>query len=129
MEGTIATTPARQLMTPDVLGIVPTAPLEVALKMMVEARVRHLPVVDNGLCVGLLHEADILWHLWSTNGRTSAPCAVVARPPRPCVSAQDTAATVARSMTRASSDVVLVLDEGRIEGIVTATNLVRLLGA
>jgi CBS domain-containing protein len=37
--------PVRHAMSPEVLGIVPEAPLEVALRMMVEARVRHLPVV------------------------------------------------------------------------------------
>jgi CBS domain-containing protein len=56
------------VMVSEVLGIVPAAPLEVALRMMVEAGVRHLPVVDRGRCVGLLHESDVLWRLWSAAG-------------------------------------------------------------
>jgi CBS domain-containing protein len=117
------------VMTPSVLGIVPAAPLVVALKMMVEAGVRHLPVVDSGHCVGLLHESDILWRLWSTDGVTSSPVTAVARTPVVAVGPNDDLPTIARRLTDAETDAALVVEDGRIVGIVTATDLLRRLAA
>lgn len=119
--------PVREVMTEYVLGIVPDAPIEVALRMMAEAHVCHLPVVDHRGCLGLLHETDVLWRLWSTGGTNRPRCDTVMRTPVPCVDAADTVQTAARHMTRIGTDVTLVLDDGQVVGIVTATNLVRLL--
>jgi CBS domain-containing protein len=119
--------PAGQVMRHAVLGIVPDAALEVALRMMVEAGVRHLPVITGERCVGLLHESDVLWRLWSTTSAGRPPSGAVVRVPAPCVEVTDDVSTVARRMTESATDVVLVADGGRIVGIVTATDLVRLL--
>lgn len=120
------------VMTPEVLGIVPATPLEVALRMMVEARVRHLPVVDRGRCVGLLHESDVLWRLWSMAGTATPPAGAVARTPVVWAARSDDVQTVARRMTEAATDAAVVVDGppgvGRIVGIVTATDLLRRLG-
>lgn len=117
------------IMTPDVLGIVPAAPLEVALRMMVEAGVRHLPVVDRGRCLGLLHDSDILWRLWSTGGTTPSRAAAVARSSVVSVARTDDLRTIARRMADAETDAALVVQEGTIVGIVTATDLLRRLAA
>jgi CBS domain-containing protein len=124
-----ATGRVREVMTPDVLGIVPTAPLEVALRMMVEAGVRHLPVVDGDRCVGLLHESDVLWRLWTTEDRRAPLVAAVVRTPPLSVNAGDTVHTAAGRMTGAKTDAVLVLDAGRLVGIITATDILRLVAA
>jgi CBS domain-containing protein len=116
-------------MTSAVLGIVPAAPLEMALRTMVEAGVRHLPVVDRGHCVGLLHESDLLWRLWSTGGATSSTAAAVARTLVVAVATTDDLCTIARRMTDAETDAALVVEEGRIVGILTATDLLRRLAA
>jgi CBS-domain-containing membrane protein len=121
--------PARLVMTPDVLGIVPSAPLEVALRMMVEAGVRHLPVVDRDRCVGLLHESDLLWRLWSTAATTPPKVGAVARTPVVTVTATDDVRTIAQRMVDAATDAAVVVDGDRggrlIVGIVTATDLLR----
>jgi CBS domain-containing protein len=120
---------ARLVMTREVLGIVPAAPLDVALRMMVEARVRHLPVVDRGHCVGLLHESDVLWRLWSTDGAEPPRVATVARTPVVAVTTSDTVPAIARRMVDAETDAAVVVEgspvDGRIVGIVTATDLLR----
>jgi CBS domain-containing protein len=115
-----------EVMTPDVLGIVPSAPLEVALRMMVEAGVRHLPVVDEERCVGLLHEPDVLWRLWSTGGRHTTAGTVVRTLPL-AVNVNDPVRAAARRMVDAATDAALVLQDGRLVGIVTVTDLLRLM--
>jgi CBS domain-containing protein len=117
----------RVVMTSDVLGIVPAAPLEVALRMMVECGVRHLPVFDGDRCVGVLHESDVLWRLWSTAGSLPPLAGGVARRPAPCVDVSDSARKVTQLMSEAATDAVLVLQDGHVIGIVTSTNVVRLL--
>lgn len=124
---TLDNLPVERVMSANVLGIVPSAPLEVALRMMVEAGVHHLPVVDDRRCLGLLHESDLLWRLWSAAGSGTRPCRTVMRTPPPCVDKTDSVGRAARRMARTASDAVLVLEEGRVVGIVTATNLVGVL--
>lgn len=122
----------RLVMTSEVIGIVPGAPLEVALRMMVEAGVRHLPVVDGGHCVGLLHESDVLWRLWSTAAKPPRVGAV-ARTPVVAVAVSDTVPAIARRLVDAETDAAVVvagsLVDGRIVGIVTVTDLLRRLAA
>jgi CBS domain-containing protein len=93
------------VMTPDVLGIVPSAPLEVALRMMVEAAVHHLPVVDRGHCLGVAHESDVLWRLFSTAGSTPPAVGAVVRKPPLSVAAGDSVRVVARRMVDSSCGV------------------------
>jgi CBS domain-containing protein len=119
-----------EVMTSKVLGIVPAAPLEVALRMMVEARVRHLPVVDRGHCIGLLHESDVLWRLWTSVPHSEPPrAAVVARKPVVWVDVSDDVRTIARRMVDAETDAAVVAEDDRIVGIVTASDLLRRLAA
>lgn len=117
---------AGDVMTPDVLGIVPSAPLEVALRMMVEAAVRHLPVVDRGHCLGVVHESDVLWRLFSAAGRRPPTVGAVVRKPPLAVAAGDSVRVVARRMVEAGTDAALVLQDGRLVGIVTGVDLLRL---
>lgn len=119
----------RNVMTPDVLGIVPSAPLEVALRMMVEAAVHHLPVVADGRCLGVVHEPDVLWRLWSTAGGPPPTVGAVVRRPALAVTVDDTVPAVARRMVDAGTDVALVLENGGLVGIVTGTDLLRLVAA
>lgn len=118
---------AREVMTPDVLGIVPSAPLEVALRMMVEAAVRHLPVVDRGHCLGVAHESDVLWRLFSTAGSKPPTIDAVIRTPPLAVAAGDSVRVVARRMVEAGTDAALVFQDGELVGIVTGVDLLRLM--
>lgn len=118
--------PVRSAMTGAVLGIVPSASLEVVLRMMVEAGVRHVPVIVDGHCAGMLHEVDVLWRLWSTAGPRPLAGAV-ARTPVLTVAEADDARSAASRMCDAATDVALVLAADQVVGIVTAADLLRLL--
>jgi CBS domain-containing protein len=51
----------RDVMTPDPVGIGPTATLATAARLMSERRLKRLPVVDDtGMLVGVLSRADVL---------------------------------------------------------------------
>ena len=115
-------------MSAKVLGVTPQTPLPVALRLMTETRVHHLPVIDGTRCVGLLHETDILRSLW-TDGPTEATTAAgCCRAPVPLVSPTDLVAVAAARMSRQGTDAALVTTNGEIVGIITATDIVHHLG-
>jgi CBS domain-containing protein len=118
------------VMTSDVETLPADARIPTALHLMATTGVRHVPVVDRGWCRGVLVETDLVRSLASA-GRTAAAVAVLTANDleRPATRLPPTArvSDAARLMSRSGSDAVLVTDGGRLLGIVTATDLVRLL--
>jgi len=53
------TTPIARVMSPLRYTVEPSAPLETAMALISEKRVRHLPVLDDGKLVGLISIGDI----------------------------------------------------------------------
>jgi len=117
----------RAVMTETVLAVTAQTQLETALRLMTETRVRHLPVMDGERCVGLLHESDILWTLW-THGPTGQDADRCCRRPAPAVRPDDSVASAAVQISRDGGDAALVTANGSIVGIVTAVDIVRYLG-
>jgi CBS domain-containing protein len=121
-----AEVPVRSVMSADVVGIVPQAPLEVALRLMVRAKVRHLPVVADGECLGVVDESDILWHLWSTGDGEHHVVAEIVVPGRhPNVDIAASLGHAAALMAERRVDAAMVTDGGRLAGIVTVTDILR----
>lgn len=114
------------VMTTRVWGIVPGAGLETALNLMARHHVRHLPVIDGERCVGLLHESDVLWTLWS-RGSARHTVAGCVRSPAPVVEVTESVSRVADRIRRSGGDAAVVTSGGRVVGIVTATDLVHYL--
>ena len=50
---------ARDLMTPDPLTVIPQASIAEAWDVMRELAVRHVPVVEDGVLVGMLSDRDL----------------------------------------------------------------------
>ena len=122
--------PVTTVMTTRVVAIAAQARIPTALHLMTTAGVRHLPVFDQDRCAGMLVEADLIRRLAQAPGPPSAALALTAgdlrRPTRklpPTARASD----AARQMSLDAADAVLVTDHGRILGIVTAPDLVRML--
>ncbi|MGH4006701.1 MAG: CBS domain-containing protein [Pseudonocardiaceae bacterium] len=118
----------RTLMTSRVVAVGPGTALIDALRVMDSAGVRHLPVVEGHRCVGLLVEVDILRRLVAQGlvrpESTARPTAVdVCRRPAPVVPVWATRGTAAQVMLALGTDAVLVLDDGHVLGIVTASDL------
>lgn len=118
------------VMSDDVVAIDVEARLPTALHVMATTGIRHLPVVERGRCVGMLVETDLIRCL-AGEGHTfaTAVTTTVRHVNRPAAELPPHArvSDAARSISGDVSDAVLVTDHGRVLGIVTATDLVRLL--
>jgi|tagenome__1003787_1003787.scaffolds.fasta_scaffold18881265_1 CBS domain-containing protein len=119
------------LMTTPVIAIVPDASLAVALRLLATRCVRHLPVVDGPHCLGIILETDIAHLLAYTPTPTSLPpfYAVDLCKAAPVVRPRDRRSTAAGRMRDANFDAALVIDDERLIGIVTSTDLVRSIAA
>lgn len=117
-----------EYMSTPVVGIVPSASLPVALRLMVARNVRHLPVVEGGRCAAIVSEIDLLHGLAAQHGPlgvTSLRVGDVARDV-PAVSAASRLSEAAALMRDNATDAVLIDDDlGRVVGLVTATDLIR----
>ncbi len=61
LEGrTSKTTQVREIMTSNVICVDPGCPIEQAMAIMTEKRIRHLPVVEGGSLVGLVSIGDLV---------------------------------------------------------------------
>lgn len=116
-----------ELMSRRLIGITPDAAAQVALQLMATAGVRHLPVMDNGACVGMVVEADLVLAAAEGELQRAGPPLTVAAMCRPAAMllAHDRRDLAAALMCETEIDAVLVVEDGSLIGIVTATDLVR----
>ncbi|GAA4542164.1 CBS domain-containing protein [Pseudonocardia xishanensis] len=122
--------PVRALMSRRVVAIVPTAPLSTALQLMVAEGVRHLPVMEDGRCTGMVTETDVLRGLAARRGPWGTADLRVLDVVRtaPAVVESTPVGAAATVMLQERTDAVLVVGaDGGIAGIVTATDLVHAL--
>lgn len=120
-------------MTHNIVGIVPDAPLHIALQLMLSAGVRHLPVLagTGGRCAGLVLETDLARAVAArpvAPGVSSSTVGDLCRP-APELGVDDRRSTAAKRMYEDGVDAVLVLAGTRLMGILTATDLIRSLAA
>lgn len=117
------------IMTPLVIGVSGAASLPDALAVMLQSRIRHLPIVSGKRCLGVLYESDALWELYlhEDQGMTAGECA---RPTVPAIGIEARVGEAASVLGRAGAEAVIVLDKlGAVAGIVTATDIVRSLAS
>ena len=115
------------LMTRRLVAITPDAAAQVALQLMATTGVRHLPVMNGSTCLGMVLETDVV--LAAAEGqlhRPGAPLTVDALCRRVAMlRAQDRRSIAAQLMCESEIDAVLIVEDGNLIGIVTATDLVR----
>jgi CBS domain-containing protein len=124
--------PITRLMTTRLIGITPDAALSTALHLMATTGVRHLPVLDGDRCRGIVHEADVARFVSSgfdpPISRAALHVEDLTRPTEPLPITARRYDAALRMQTE-HVDAVLVMEEDRLVGIVTATDLVRSLAA
>ena len=117
-----------QAMSRPVLTIDVTESLWDAWQLLSVSGLRHLVVVDDGRCLGVISDRMILTDIPLAEDRMRARGVGDLLSRAPARSVLDTAplADVARTMARHSAEAVPVLDSmGRLVGIVTGSDLVR----
>ena len=55
-----ADTAVREIMTPEVITVGPSSSVSRCMQMVTEHRIRHLPVVDEGVVVGVVSIGDLV---------------------------------------------------------------------
>jgi CBS domain-containing protein len=117
--------PIGSVMTPHVVAIAPDAPLRVGLRLMASNNLRHLPVIENSRCLGVVLETDIVRAVALGEPQLLGPLVRAL----PTVSVDERRSAAARAVLAGDVDAVLVSDGGRLVGIVTTTDLARSLAA
>jgi CBS domain-containing protein len=112
------------LMHRDPVTITPLDTLSNAQALMQHADVRQLPVVDNGALVGMLSDRDLHAHSGYLE-RTKVDAAMTER--LLTVGPTDAAADAARLLLDQKINALPVVDAGRLVGIVSRSDLLRLL--
>jgi CBS domain-containing protein len=119
-----------EVMTPQPHTIGLDQTLDVAHRMMRENGVRHLPVLERGVLVGILTQRD-LYFLETLAGVKLEEDVVADAMSQDtyAVAPADPVGEVARAMAERRLGCAVVLERGRVAGIFTATDALELLGA
>lgn len=117
----------RSVMSSHLVGVDPATPVRTALHVMAVRDVRHLPVIDDDGCVGLVTESDLLRGIAAQDGplgHVVVPVRDVSGPA--LVLPGDTRLSDAtRHMSDRRLDAVLVGSVDALVGIVTATDMIH----
>lgn len=117
-----------EVMTPSPVTIGMTTTLLAAHRTMTERRLRHVPVVEKGKLVGVLTERD-LFFLETIRGvdieKDSVEDAMT--PDAYAVSPHTPLASVASTMARKRYGCAVVMAKGKVEGIFTTTDALKML--
>ncbi len=125
---------ASTTMTRDVVCVPPELPLRRAWGLMLELRIRHLPVVQGGALIGVLSDRDVLLRA-SADGRGTPQVdggvvgEAMTLEPRTC-HATTAVSQLAQAMIDDKIDALVVVDHDdrrKVIGLVTSTDLLWLL--
>ncbi|MEM1029380.1 MAG: CBS domain-containing protein [Myxococcota bacterium] len=116
-----------RVMTPFPYAVNATTSLAEARRMLAEHRFHHLPVMAGGKLTGVLRERDVA--LVELLGDTDRNVATVQVPAPYVVDMQTPLVEVLDCMATEGLDVTLVTRQGKLVGIITATDLARVLAA
>lgn len=106
-----------------VVAVHPAADAFEALTVMRRSEVRHLPVVADGHCVGLLTEAGLLRGLASGASGAELTAGGLCHRPAPAVPAGSSLPAMAAAMVDSGADAVIVVSNGTMVGLVTSSDV------
>jgi acetoin utilization protein AcuB len=112
-----------QAMTRDVVVISPTVGVRAARRLMQRMNIRHLPVVADGKLIGILSDRDLLDYGPDEPGTCGQ---VMTSPPVTCAP-DSPVSLLATMMLEHKIDSIPVVQNGRLIGLVTSTDLITLL--
>ena len=119
----------RDVMTRNVMTVQLSDTLELARETMLWGGFRHLPVVDGGAIVGILSERDILQAKGSAAARERDPMVCdVMRVPVETASPEASVEATALRMSSRKIGAMPIVDDGKLVGMVTVTDLLAQIG-
>jgi len=122
---TVLVTYAAELATAPVVSVTADVDALPALRTMHTNQIRHLPVLADGRCVGLLSETDVLFGLLTRNRGPLPTAGELCHRPPPTVDDRTTRAAAAQAMRESGCDALVVVAGRRVVGVLTAVDLVR----
>jgi len=105
------------------LAIDPAADAYTALTVMRRNEVRHLPVVVENQCIGLLTEGDLLRGLASGRSAAELTAGELCHQPAPAVPAGSSLQIMAEAMIADGAGAALLVSRGVLVGMVTSTDV------
>ncbi len=123
---------AKHAMSRDVIVVPPEIDLAGAWRLMQRESIRHLPIVRNGMLVGILSDRDLLSRGQPRHGglvfdKSLVVTEVMSAAPLTCLP-DARIGTVARAMIEQKIDAVPVVDKhDKLVGLVTSSDLLALL--
>jgi CBS domain-containing protein len=105
------------------LAVHPATDAYGALTVMRQNEVRHLPVVADGRCVGLLTETDLLRGLACGASGAELTAGGLCHRPAPAVPSGSSLPAMAAVMTDSGADAVIVVSNGTMVGMVTGSDV------
>src|SRR5437016_1861032 len=96
-----------------------------ALRVMYRNAVHHLPVVSEGVCIGLISATDLLFAIAGASPEALLTVAGLCQRPVPHVESDASSGEAADRMLDAGTDALVVTTGGEVLGVLTATDLVR----
>jgi acetoin utilization protein AcuB len=118
----------RDYMTTSPHTIGATQPLSTAMELFRVHRIRHLPVLDGGRLVGILSERDVLMveALEPIDATRVAACEAMTEDPWTVTSGTSLDHVATEMMARKYGSVVVV-DDGKVVGVLTTIDALRAL--
>lgn len=96
-----------------------------ALRVMYRNGVHHLPVVSDGVCIGLISATDLLFAIAGASPEALVTVSGLCGRPVPHVAAGASLTQAAGRMLEAGTDALVVTSGGEVLGVLTALDLVR----
>jgi CBS domain-containing protein len=115
----------RDMMKKQVISIDSSLTIKDAAKMMSDSGVGCVIVMDKNIPVGILTERDFVTRVTSLDKSSSIPARNVMSSPLIAISSEETAKKLAELMKEKKIHKIPVIDNNRVVGIVTATDLIR----
>ena len=119
----------RSVMTANPVSIAPDAPLNEALDSFARYPFRHLPVVDaGGAVLGMVTDKELFISATTANAEPAGGDGAgveLAMTPVPKLSPAESVTVALRTMCERRIDALPVVDQGKLVGIVTSTDLLN----
>ena len=116
----------KEIMNPNVVSLEPTATLKEAAKMMSQQKIGSIVIVDENKPLGIITERDFVTKIMLNSYSADSKVSEVMSSPVIHVSPEQSVADVIDIMANKEIRKVPVIDNGKVIGIVTGTEFLRL---